>query len=97
MAMLNGKCERAVTTYVLGSVWWSNKHVKSYSYPRSRVHTDQDDLSRGKIVLVVFTSSTRTWLSPHPDEDPPSHLPSTPGCELVPLECSPEIRGSLRK
>ena len=48
MAMLNGMCERAVTTYVLGSVWWSNKHVKSYSYPRARVHTDQGDLSRVK-------------------------------------------------
>ena len=46
--MLNGMCERAVTTYVLGSVWWSNKHVKSYSYPRTRVHTDQGDLSRVK-------------------------------------------------
>ena len=50
MAMLNGMCERAVTTYVLGSVWWSNKHVKSYSYPRARVHTDQGDLSRVKLI-----------------------------------------------
>ena len=48
MVMLNGMCERAVTTYVLGSVWWSSKHVKSYSYPRTRVHTDQGDLSRVK-------------------------------------------------
>ena len=36
--------------YVLGSVWWSNKHVKSYSHPRARVHTDQGDLSRGKLI-----------------------------------------------
>ena len=53
MAMLNGMCERAVTTYVLGSVWWSNKHVKSYSYPRARVHTDQGDLSRVKLIPAV--------------------------------------------
>ena len=39
-SMLDGMCERVVTTYVLGSVWWSNKHVKSYSHPRARVHTD---------------------------------------------------------
>ena len=52
MAMLDGMCERAVTTYVLGSVWWSNKHVKSYSYPRAQVHTDQDDLWRGQPVVA---------------------------------------------
>ena len=55
MAMLNGMCERAVTTYVLGSVWWSNKHVKSYSYPRARVHTDQGDLWRVKPISTIST------------------------------------------
>ena len=48
MAMLDGICEHAVTIYVPGSVQRSNKHVKSYSHPRARVHTDQGDLSRGK-------------------------------------------------
>ena len=46
MAILNGMCEHAVTIYVLGSVWWSNKHVKSYSHPRARVHTDQATIYR---------------------------------------------------
>jgi hypothetical protein len=50
MAMLDGICEHAVTIYVPGSVQWSNKHVKSYSHPRARVHTDQGDLSRGKLI-----------------------------------------------
>ena len=36
MGMLDGMGERAVTTYVLGSVWWGKKLVKSYSHPRLR-------------------------------------------------------------
>ena len=50
MGMLDGMCVRAVTTYVLGSVGWSNKHVESYSHPRMQVQTDQGNLSRGKLV-----------------------------------------------
>jgi len=59
MAMLDGICEHAVTIYVPGSVQWSNKHVKSYSHPRARVHTDQGDLSRGKP-----NSSCHVWRAP---------------------------------
>ena len=42
MGMLDGMCVRAVTTYVLGSVW----NVKSYSYPRARVHTRTKEIYR---------------------------------------------------
>ena len=54
-AMLDGMCERAVTTYVLGSVWWSNKHAKSYSYPRARVQTDQEIYREESLYSVVAT------------------------------------------
>ena len=64
MAMLNGMCERAVTTYVLGSVWWSNKHVKSYSHTHARVHTDQDDLWRGKLIAQTTTGRRATDTGP---------------------------------
>ena len=50
MGMLDRISEHAVTIYVPGSVQWSNKHVKIYSHPRARVHTDQGNLWRGQLI-----------------------------------------------
>ena len=43
MGMLDGMCERAVTTYVLGSVWWSNKQLKT-------IHTRARGCTRAKTI-----------------------------------------------
>ena len=60
--MLDRISEHAVTIYVPGSVQWSNKHVKSYSHPRARVHTDQDDFSPGQLIRVSHCSIYATLL-----------------------------------
>ena len=59
MAILNGMCERAVTTYVLGSVQWSNNDVKKlFTHTCTSAHGPRRFFARSAYTLARVLSRT---------------------------------------